>query len=180
MAKKKKYEEFKPNDILIKNRQLFLYEAVTEKSAARIITSIMALDLENKKQITLWINSEGGSTTNGLAIINTMQAAKSKIITIINAQACSMASLISCAGDVRKIVANGEWMAHDMKGGIFGDYSDKVRDRAEWIEKHFQLLTDVYKKHTKLTKKDLERARHGELWLDAEQCLKKGIVDKII
>lgn len=177
---KKKNPEFKPNDILIKNRQLFLYEAVTEKSAARIITSIMALDLENKKPITLWINSGGGCTTNGLAIINTMRSAKSKIITIINTQACSMASLISCAGDERKIVVNGEWMAHDMKGGIWGDYSDKVRDRAEWLEKHYKLLTDIYKKYTKLTKQDLERARHGELWLDAKQCLEKSIVDKII
>ena len=181
MSKKKPdVKEFKPNEILIKNRQLFLHEVVNEKSSSRIITSIMALDIESKNPITLWINSPGGSTSHGLAIINTMLMARSPIITIINTQACSMASLISIAGDVRKMVANGEYMCHDMKGGITGDYSEKVKYRAEWLEKHFQILNNIYREHSNLTEEDLEIARHGELWLNAEECLAKGVVDEII
>jgi len=178
--KKKLVLEFKPNDILIKNRELFLYEAVNEVSVIRLIKEIKALNYKNHKPITLWINSPGGSTTCGLALINIMRAVKSDIITIINAQACSMASQISVAGNVRKIVHNGEWMAHDMSGGITGDYSNKVKYRAKWIEKHYKMLEDNYKKFTKLTSKDLEIARNGELWLDAKECFDKGIVDEII
>lgn len=172
--------EIKPNDILLKNRELFLYEDVNDKSVIRLIKEIKALDYKNHKPITLWINSPGGETGSGLALINIIQSVKSKIITIINTRACSMASLISVAGNVRYITNNGVWMAHDMKGGISGDYSAKVEDRAKWIKKHQKLLEDVYKKYTKLTDKDLSIARNGELWIHAEECLQKGIVDKII
>jgi len=141
-----KEQEFKPHDILLKNRELFLYEPVNDKSVERLIKEIKALNYKNKKPITLWINSPGGSTTNGLALINIIRAVKSPIITIINTQACSMASQISIAGNIRKIVANGEWMAHDMSGGITDDYSGKVKYRAQWLEKHYKILEDIYKR----------------------------------
>jgi ATP-dependent Clp protease protease subunit len=177
---KKEPPEFKPNDILIKHRELFLYEEVTEESVARLIKEIKALNYVNHNPITLWINSPGGSTTNGLALINVMLSIEADIITIINTQACSMASQISIAGDKRKMMYNSEWMAHDMSGGITGDYSNKVKYRAQWLEKHYKILEDNYKRFTKLTDKDLEIARNGELWLNAEECLEKGIIDEII
>jgi ATP-dependent Clp protease protease subunit len=172
--------EFKPNDVLIKNRELFLYEKIDENSTSRLIKEIKALNYVNQKPITLWINSPGGSTVNGLALINIMRAVKSPIITIVNSEAASMASQVAVAGNIRKIVYNGWIMLHDMSGGITGDYSGKVKYRAQWIEKHYKNLEDNYRQFTKLTKKDLEIARNGELWLDAEACLKKGLVDEII
>lgn len=178
--KNKPNPEFKPNDILIKNRELFLYEVVNENSVSRLIKEIKALNYVNKKPITLWINSPGGSTTNGFALINVMRAVKSPIITIVNSEAASMASQIAVAGNIRKIVWNGWFMLHDMSGGIKGDYSGKVKYRAQWIEQHYKQLETVYKMYTKLTQKDLEIARNGELWLDAEQSLKKGLVDTVI
>lgn len=177
---KKEPPEFKPNDILIKNRELFLYEEVTEASVTRLIKEIKALDYVNHNPITLWINSPGGSTTNGLALINVMRAIKSQIITIINTQAASMASQIAVAGNVRKMAHNGWLMIHDMSGGISSDYSGKIKYRAQWIERHYKNLEDIYKRFTKLTNEDLEIARNGELWLDAKECLEKSIVDEII
>jgi len=168
------------DDLILKSRQLFLYEKCDEKSMQRLIKEFLILDKMNKKPITLWINSPGGSTSNGLALINIMRTLRSKVITIINTQACSMASQISIAGNKRYMMENGWWMAHDMSGGITGDYSEKVKCRAVFLEKHYQNLEDVYKKYTKLTSKDLDLARRGELWLNAKDCLKKGIVDKIL
>jgi len=170
----------KPEELVLKNRELFLYENVSETSVLRLIKEIKALDYKNKKPIKLWINSPGGSTYAGLALINIIRLVKSKIITIINTEACSMASMISISGDERYMVKNGVWMAHDMRGGIWGDYSAKVEYRAEWTKKHYAQLEDIYKKYTKLTNKDLLIARNGELWLQSEECLQKGIIDKII
>ena len=177
---RKKIEELKINDLILKQREIFLYDEVSDASILRLIKEIKVLDNINHKPIKLYINSGGGSTTCGLALINVMQEVKSKIITIINTEACSMASQISVAGNERYIVSNGFWMAHDMSGGITGDYSGKVKYRAEFLERHFKVLEDSYKQFTKLTNKDLEIARNGELWLDAKQCLAKGIVDKIL
>jgi len=172
--------ELKIDDIVLKQRDLFLYSSVDDESILKLTKELLVLDSINHKPIKLWINSPGGSTMSGLSFINIMKRIKSKVITIINIQACSMASQISVAGDERWMVKNGWWMAHDMSGGIGGDYSAKVEYRAKWIAKHFKTLENNYKKYTNLTKKELEIARHGELWLTAEECLVKGIIDKLI
>jgi len=176
----KKKPEIVIDQILLNQRELFLYDSVTQESAQKLIKEIIVLDSKKHAPINLWINSPGGNVTAGLAIINIMKSVKSKITTIVNSEACSMASQISIVGDKRIITANGFWMAHDMSGGITGDYLGKVKYRAKYLEKLFDVLEEDYKKYTKLTKKDLEIARNGELWLNAEQCLEKGIVDKIL
>ena len=180
MKRKKIENEIKIDDILLKDRNIFLYEGVTDKSVLKLIKEIKALDKINKKPIYFWINSGGGSVSAGFALINVMKNVKSKIITIINSEVASMGSQISICGDERWIVSNGVAMFHDMSGGIRGDYSLKVKDRAVFIEKYYQLLEDNTRNKTKLTEREIKKARTGELWLFAEDCLKKGIVDKII
>lgn len=180
VCKKKKNPKLEIEDILLKSRNLFLYEDVKDKSVLKLIKEIKALDSLNKKPIYLWINSSGGSVAAGFALINVMRSVKSKIITIINAEVASMGTQISINGDKRWIVKNGCAMLHDMAGGIWGDYSLKVKDRAVFIEKYYQLIEDNTRENTKLTEKEIKRARTGELWLFAEDCLKKGLVDKII
>jgi len=177
---RKKIEELKINDLILKQRELFLYEKVSDNSMLRLIKEIKVLNNLNHKPIKLWINSPGGSTTCGLALMNLIRESKSKIITIINTEACSMASQISVVGHKRYIYSNGWWMAHDMSGGISDDYTSKIIYRAKYLEAHAKSLENAYKQFTKLTNKDLELARNGELWLNAEQCLEKGIVDKIL
>ena len=178
--KKKSKSEIKIENILLKSRNLFLYESVTDKSVLKLIKEIKVLDNLNKKPIYLWINSSGGECAAGFALINIMRSVKSKIITIINAEVCSMGSAISINGNERWIVKNGCAMFHDMSGGIRGDYSLKVKDRAVFIEEYYKLLEENTRANTDLTEKEIQRARTGELWLFAEDCLKKGIVDKII
>lgn len=177
MGKKK---EIDVEQLMLRERAIFIYENITNKSALDIIKKIKALDSINHKPIHIWINSRGGSCSAGFALINIFKTVESKIVTIINAEVCSMASHISIAGDVRLIVPNGVAMFHDMAGGIGGDYSLKVRDRAEYLEKYYQLLDKHMRKYTKLSEKELKQARTGELWLFAEDCVKKGVVDKII
>lgn len=164
---------------VLKDRELFLTGSVDNKATELLIKKIKALDKLNHKPIKLYINSGGGSVHAGFALINVMKEVKSKIITIINTQACSMAGLISISGDERYIAENGFWMGHDMSGGIYGDYSAKVEARGEYIKKLWVILADHIKGHSDLETKDINHLRNKELWLTAEECVDKGIVDKI-
>lgn len=177
---KKPNPELKIEDILLKNRRLFLFQNVTNESMEKIIKQLFILDLLNKKPIYLYINSPGGSVSDGFALINTMINLKSPVYTIINGEACSMGGLISIVGKKRLMTKNSFWMGHDMRGGIWGDYSGKVEHRANYIQKLWKVLENHLKQYTKLSKQDLQQLRNGELWLDAKECLQKGIIDAII
>lgn len=171
--------KFDASDILLKSREIFIYEPIRPEVAQRVIRELRALNALKVADIKLWINSPGGCVASGFAIINIMRSIQSKVITIINSRAASMAAQISIAGDERLIVDNGTWMAHDMTAGGY-DYSMKLEDRADYHKKLYRLLEQNMKKYTDLSTRELNRARAGELWLFAEDALEKGIVDKVI
>ena len=169
------------DQILLSNRQLFLFGEINDKLSYTIIKKLIALDkLNNKKPINLYINSPGGSCSDGFAIIDAMTGIRAPITTIITGEACSMAGIVSVAGDRRAMTVNSIWMGHDMSGGIGGDYTTKVLDRAEHLKRYQKRLEEFIAEHTNLTDKDLMKGRHGELWLDAYECLKKGVIDIFI
>ena len=179
--KKKSSKNIDIDQILLTHRQLFLFGVVDEKLSSSIIKRLIALDrISHKKSINLYINSVGGDVGCGYAIIDTMNGIKAPITTIITGEACSMAGLISIAGDRRAMTVNSYWMGHDLSGGIGGDYTTKVLDRAEYLKRYQKQLEEFIKEHTNLTDKEIVKGRHGELWLDAYECLKKGIIDILI
>ena len=172
-------KELKVDDILLKHRTLFLTGEIKTENIIKLIKDIFLLDALNKKSIRIYINSPGGSVSDGFALIDSIKLIKSPITTVIIGEACSMAGLISIVGKERYITKNAFWMSHDMSGGITGDYSGKVEYRADFIKKQWQMIKNHLKTYTKLTIEEIELARNGELWLNAEQCLQKGIIDKI-
>jgi ATP-dependent Clp protease protease subunit len=178
--KRKTPAEIKVGDLLLKNRKLFLYDEVEPENMERLVKGLFALDLLNHKPIYLYLTSPGGSVEDGFSLINVIKLLKSPVITIVIGDVCSMAGLISIVGKTRLMSKNSFWMGHDMAGGIWGDYSGKVEYRAEFIKKCWKMIEDHLKKYTKLTDRDLETLRNGELWLNPEECLEKGIIDKII
>jgi len=173
-----KTPEYKIDDILLKNRQLFLYDVIDEESSIQIIKSLYALDSINHKPIMMYLNSPGGHCSDGLSIIDTMRTIESPVVTIITNQVCSMGGHISIAGNKRVCYPNSVFMAHDMSTGMI-DYSGKIRDRAKYLEKYYALLENNLKKYTKLTAEQIQQARNGELWLFSHDMLKYGIVDEI-
>jgi len=179
--KKKKIRKIIDIDqILLRDRHLYLFETVREKITKELVQEMRALDRISNRPITLWINSPGGNIDCGFAIIDTIKGLRSPVITIISGEACSMAGIISVAGKLRYITENSTWMGHDMSGGIWGDYTTKVLDRAKMLEKLQKHVDEFLMEHTKLSKEDLKKATHGELWLDPYECLKKGIVDGVL
>jgi len=166
-------------DILHDNRCLFLVDEIDTFSATKLIKEMIALSFEDdKKDIFLIINSQGGSVVDAFAIIDTMQYIKCKVHTVINGMACSAAGYISVSGERRYISVNSYWMAHDMTIRQ-DDYISKVKDGHRWLCDLDTKSQKILRDNTKLTKDKILKIKTGELWLDAKQAMALGIADKI-
>jgi ATP-dependent Clp protease protease subunit len=172
--------EIKIEDVLLKSRKVFLYGDVNVTSIQAVVKNLLVASGFGNAPIYLFINSPGGSVSDGFALIDTIKSLKSPVYTIVIGHACSMGGLISIAGHQRYMTKNSFWMGHDMSGGIHGDYSGKVEYRADYIKKSWNMIENHLITHTKLTAQDLVTLRNGELWLNPQECLNKGIIDKII
>jgi len=168
------------NLVLLNGRQIFLYEPITHSTSSRVCKQLITLDSVSSQQpIILNINSGGGSVTDGFAIIDIMRTIKSPVVTFISGMAASMAGIIACTGYKRIMTANSFWMGHEMTCGDY-DYLSKIKDRSKFYDQIWQRLVEYLKKYTKLSIKDLNSLQHGELWLGADKCKDKGIVDLVI
>ncbi|KKN82731.1 hypothetical protein LCGC14_0305550 [marine sediment metagenome] len=172
--------KFDLDKFLFGDRQLFLYDYVTSESSQRLIKNMIAMDkLNPKTPIILWINSGGGSITDGYAIINAIKYISSPVVTIINGRACSMAALISVHGYKRFITLDSVWMAHDGQA-FMCDYFQKLKDRMKFIERLEYINNKILATKTKLSGDEIKQATNGELWLFDEECVVKGIVDEVL
>jgi len=172
--------ELKVEQELLKHRQIMIFSEINQGLAREVIEKLLVLDSLSRDPIMMWINSGGGSVDDGYAIIDVMQQSRSPIITLVVGSACSMAAQISIVGDIRKMTTNSTWMAHDMAGGVWGDYTTKVIDRVEYLEREQYKGEQHLRRHTNLSDKDIAKAKNGELWLYPEKCLQYGIIDEII
>jgi ATP-dependent Clp protease protease subunit len=178
-------KDLKIDQILLRSRNLFLFGAIDEPLAKTLIKEILALNILNKLEhentpILIRINSGGGQISAGLSIIDAIKYVKAPIMTLISGEACSMAGLISVMGDKRIMTKNSMWMAHPPAGGVRHDYFQFEKDRIRSLELYEKIIEQILKKQTKLTRTEIKKAKNGELWLDAKECKKKGIVDHII
>jgi len=171
--------DIKPEQLLLHDRKVILFGGINISVAKRVVTEILALDKLDQNPIMLLINSPGGSLSAGYSIIDAITGIESPVVTLVTGQACSMAGLISIAGDERWMSRRSIWMAHDIYSGN-EDYATKMIYRTEHLKELQKELFSFIEKRTKLSKAELEIARNGELWLNPEQCLKKGIVDKLL
>ncbi len=169
------------DQILLENRQLFLFDSINSETARDLIKKMVALDRKKVAPISLYINSGGGGVDAGFSIIDSMNGIDSPVITIVVGMSASMAGIISIAGSRRYMTEHSSWMSHDMAGGVYGeDYTTKTIDRVEFMKKEQEKCERFIAKHTKLNAKEIIEARHGELWLTPDECLKKGIIDEVI
>lgn len=182
-TKKNRFENFNKDNVvdnfLVDKRTIFLYEAIDEASIKSTVKDILTLDSLNSNPIILFINSDGGYVADGIALMDVMLLVRSPIITIVNGHACSMAAFIAMIGKERYMTPNSQIMFHDISGGS-SDYLEKTKYSIENTLKIRDRMEELVKKYTKFTTKDIEVARYGELWLFAEEALKKGVVDKIL
>ncbi|MFA6027355.1 MAG: ATP-dependent Clp endopeptidase proteolytic subunit ClpP [Patescibacteria group bacterium] len=167
---------------LLKDRIIFVGSAIDEHIANAIIAQLLFLDSEDsKKDIKLYINSPGGMVTAGLAIYDTMQYVKCDVATICVGTAASMAATLLAAGEKGKRFAlpNSEVMLHQVMGGAEGQATD-IKIRAEHILKIKERLNKILAKHTGQSLAKIDKDTDRDFYLNAEEALKYGLVDKII
>jgi len=167
---------------LLKDRIIFLGEAIDDHTANIIIAQFLFLDAENKdKDIKFYINSPGGSVTAGLAIYDTMQYIKSDISTICLGMAASMASVLLAAGTPGKRLAlpNSEIMIHQVMGGAEGQATD-IKIRAEHILKIKDKMNRILAQHSGQKIATIEKDTDRDYFMTAEEAKNYGIIDKII
>ncbi|KAF9084416.1 hypothetical protein BGX29_006948 [Mortierella sp. GBA35] len=166
---------------LLKERIICLNGAVHDHSAALVVAQLLFLESENpEKPISLYINSPGGSVTAGMAIYDTY--IQSPVSTLCNGQACSMGSLLLAAGEPGKRYAlpNASIMMHQPSGGASGQASD-IAIHAREILRVRERLNRIYQKHCNVKDLDvIERAVERDHFMDAEEALKFGLIDKIL
>ncbi len=168
-----------PDQVLLQTRQVLLFGEIDTKKAKEVIEKLITLNSLGHEPIFLWINSGGGSVSDGFAIIDAMQGLQGDIYTIINGRACSMAGLISLVGTKRHMTKHSIWMAHDVFAGV-EDYATKLITRSDFYKTVQKQVFAHLKEYTKLSEAEITKARHQELWLYAKKCLEKGIIDSIL
>lgn len=169
---------------LMRDRVILLEGEVHDQMANLIVAQLLFLESEDsEKDISLYINSPGGSVTAGLAILDTMQFIKPDVQTIVMGQACSMGSLLAQAGapGKRLMLPNARHMIHQPSGGARGQATDMEIQVKEILEMK-KNLTNIYVQHNSKGKsfKELSKDMERDFFMSAQQALDYGLVDKII
>ncbi len=167
---------------LLKDRIIFMGEQVNDGMANTVIAQMLFLESEDPdKDINLYINSPGGSVTAGLAIYDTMQYIRPDISTICMGQATSMGALLLAAGAKGKRYAlpHARVMIHQPLGGVQGQATD-IDIQAKEILKIKELIHKILVKHTGQTLEKIRQDTERDFFMDAEDALRYGIVDRII
>lgn len=166
---------------LLKNRIIILSGEITDDSANVVVAQLLYLDSLNHEDISIYINSPGGSITAGMAIYDTMNFVKSDVSTICIGMAASMgAFLLSCGKKGKRfILPNAEIMIHQPLGGAQGQATE-IKIAAERILKLKAKLNRILAQNTKQALETIENDTERDHFLDAEEALAYGIVDEII
>lgn len=167
---------------LLKENIIFLGGSIDDHMANLVIAQLLFLQSEDpKKEIQLYINSNGGSVTSGMAIIDTMSHIKNPISTVCVGMAASMAAVILSCGDKGKRVSlpNSEIMIHQPHGGVEGQATD-IEISAKRILKTRATLNKILAKNTGQPLSKIEKDVDRDFFMDAEEAKKYGIIDSVV
>jgi len=167
---------------LLKDRIIFLGSAIDDDVANTVVAQLLFLAADDpEKDISLYINSPGGSVTAGLGILDTMRFIKPDVSTICVGMAASMGSLLLTAGAKGKRMAlpNSEVMIHQPLGGVRGQATD-IKIHADWIIRTKQKLNEMYVDFTGQPMKKIEKDTDRDFFMSAEDAKEYGLIDKVI
>ena len=167
---------------LLKDRIIFIGTAIDDIVANLIIAQILFLQMEDPdKDVSIYINTPGGSVTSGLAIYDTMQFIKPDINTYCVGQATSMGALLLAAGTAGKRFAlpHSRIMIHQPWGGVQGAASD-ISIQAQEILRLRARLEEILAKHTKQPLEKIKKDSDRDYFMSAEEAKTYGIVDEVV
>jgi ATP-dependent Clp protease protease subunit len=167
---------------LLNDRIVFLGEAVDDRVANVVVAQLLFLDSQDpERDIFLYVNSPGGSITDGMAIYDTMQYVRAPVNTICIGQAASMGAVLLAAGQAgkRRILSHARVLIHQPLGGARGQASD-IEIQAKEIGRMRKELNDILVKHTGQPLERIHRDTDRDYIMTAEEAVAYGIVDEII
>ena len=167
---------------LLKERIIFLVGPVDDYSANLIVAQLLFLESENPtKDISLYINSPGGSVTAGMSIFDTMQFIKPDISTLCIGQAASMGAILLCGGAQKKRYAlpNSRVMIHQPLGGVQGQATD-IDIQAKEILLVRERLNQILAKNTGQTLQKIESDTERDNFMTSPEAMKYGLIDEIL
>lgn len=167
---------------LLKDRVIFLSDEVNDATASLVVAQLLFLESEDpEKDISLYINSPGGSITAGMAIYDTMQYVKPDVATICVGMAASMGAFLLAAGEKGKRMAlpNSEIMIHQPLGGTQGQATD-IKIHADRIIRIRHKLNSILSERTGKSLEIIEKDTERDNFLTAQEALDYGLIDKII
>ena len=167
---------------LLKERIVFVSGAVFDTMATLVTAQLLFLESENpKKEISMYINSPGGSVTSGLSIYDTMRYIKPKVSTLVVGQAASMGSLLLAAGEkgMRYALPNSRIMLHQPSGGMQGQATDISIHAQELLDTKAR-LNKIYAEHTGQPVKRVQAALERDRFMTPEEAKDWGLIDEIV
>lgn len=184
--KKKEYKEKKKpkvSDIdLREKRIIYLDGEIDDKLAKEIIETLLKMDACNNKDITMYINSGGGSVSSGLAIYDVMNMIKSDVRTICIGRAASMASVLLINGTKGKrfILPNAEIMIHEVSSFNMGKFTE-LKDRLDHTKSLNDRLMKIIASKTNRTYNQIKQDTiNKDNWINSRTAVKYGFVDKVL
>ena len=166
---------------LLKDRIVFLSGEIDDGTANTVVAQLLFLEMDNPSaDISLYINSPGGSVTAGMAIYDTMQYIKSPVRTVCIGMAASMGAFLLMAGEKGKRMAlpNAEVMIHQPSGGAQGQATD-VTIRAEWLLKTKHKMNRMMAEMTGQPLEKVAADSERDYFMEAQEALNYGIIDEI-
>jgi ATP-dependent Clp protease protease subunit len=166
---------------MLNERKVFLWGMVDDDSAKHVIDRLLYLDMQNNKEIQLYINSPGGYVTSGFAIYDTIKSLKSPVSTICTGLAASMGSILLSVGKKGKrfIQPHAQVMIHQPSGGARGQASN-IEIQAKEIIKTKELSAKLLAENCGQDYERVLRDFDRDYWMNAQESVDYGIVDGIL
>ena len=167
---------------LLKDRIVFVGDTINDQVANLVVAQLLFLQAEDpEKEVSIYINSPGGSVTAGLAIYDTMQHIKPPVSTICVGLAASIAAVILAGGTPgrRFCLPNAKTLIHQPLGGVQGQATE-VQIMATEILRTRELINKILAKHTGQPLEKIERDTERDFWMTAEESKAYGLVDDIL
>ncbi len=167
---------------LLEDRIIFIGSAIDDNVANSVIAQLLFLQKENKTQdVSIFLNSPGGSVTAGLAIYDTLQFIQCPVATYCMGQAASMGAVLLAAGSEgkRHALPNARIMIHQPWGGVQGTAAE-ISIQADEILRLKTTLSDILAKHTGKTSEEVASDSDRDFFMGAQEALDYGLIDEIV
>lgn len=182
-------EEEENTTVEVIDNNIYFYCDVTPATIFQLIKHLRKLDVKLQTEklkngvenvhINLHINSYGGDLYGAFAAIDIIRTLQTPVHSYIEGVAASAATIISCVCDKRYIYKHAQMLIHQLTTLMWGKFAS-LEDEFTNCKKAMDVIKNIYKDNSKISKKDLNEILKHDLWWDADYCLKVGLVDKVL